>query len=273
MIDLSRVDERTYGSVTPVVEALTSEVGVNPDNILLVGAACRDVLHAAFGHEFPARATIDTDVGIAVSDWTISERIEDCFPRAGSNGIRYRISGIAVDVIPFGEVEDPEGISRPAPRGDDLVVFGFRDVYERALPLALPNGQAIRLPQPAGYAALKMRAWIDRSHYYGNDKDANDLALAAFWYQNAPEILDRLYDTDAGFEVLRKLDHDTDVAAVRLLGLDAAAQLSPANRDDLARRWAEQDLESLAREFTLPAGGPGVPALTRRRAFVRQLIL
>lgn len=273
MIDLARVGESLYGMVTPVVEELTAEVDLDPDSILLVGAACRDILHAALGHTFQARATTDTDLGIAVNDWAISERIEDSFRRVGRNGIRYTIAAISVDIMPFGDVEDPEGISRPAPRGEELVVFGFRDVYEHALPLALPSGQTVRLPHPAGYAALKMRSWIDRSVYYGHDKDAQDLALATFWYQNSPQIEDRLYDTDPGFEILTELDIDADLAAVRLLGLDAAAQLSPANRDDLARRWAEQDLHSLARDFTLPAGGPRSADLTRRQRLVAQLRL
>ena len=273
MIDLARVDERAYDLVTPVIEELASQVGVDPDSILLVGAGCRDVLHAAFGHSFPVRATTDTDLGIAVSDWTISERIEDRFPRIGSNGIRYRIAGIAVDIVPFGEVEDPDGISQPAPRHAELAVFGFRDVHERALPLTLPSGQTIRLPRPAGYVALKMRSWIDRSPNYAGDKDAKDLALAALWYQSAQEVENRLYDTDDGFEVLRELDMDADVAAVRLLDLDVAAQLSPARRHDLARRRAERDLEALARDFTLPAGAPRSLDLARRRVFAAQLRL
>jgi predicted nucleotidyltransferase len=271
MIDLTRVDKRLYDVITPVVEDLTSQVGVDPDSILLVGAGCRDVLHAAFGHTFPARATTDTDLGIAVSDWSVSERIEAKFPRIGSNGIRYQIAGVAVDIMPFGEVEDPEGISRPVTRSEELVVFGFQDVYDRALPLTLPNGQTIRLPQPAGYVALKMRSWIDRAAYY-EDKDAKDLALATFWYQNAPETQERLYDSDEGFAILSDLDLDTDAAAVRLLGMDAVAQLSPSNRDDLARRWVECDLEDLARDFTLPAGAPHSSDLARRRSFVGQLV-
>jgi predicted nucleotidyltransferase len=157
MIDLTRVDERTFDLVTPVVEQLTAQVDVDPDRILLVGAGCRDVLHAAFGHTFPARATTDTDLGIAVSNWTVSENIEDRFSRIGTSGIRYRIAG--------------------------------------------------------------------------------------------------------------------DVAAVRLLGMDVAAQLSPAHRDDLAQRWAAQDLTGLARDFTLPAGGPQSPNFARRRAVIAQLRL
>lgn len=273
MIDVARVDERLFDTVTPVVEELSSQTGLDPDSILLVGAACRDILHSALGHSFPVRATTDTDLGIAVDDWTIPERIDRQFRRLGSNGIRYSICGIAVDIIPFGDIEDPAGISRPAPRGEDIVVFGFRDIHDRAAALPLPNRQTVRLPQPAGYAALKMRSWIDRAAYHGQDKDAKDLALAAFWYQNSQAVQDRLYDTEAGFTILAALDMDADLAAVRLFSLDIAAQLPPDHRADLAQRGAEQDLTTLARDFTLPPGALRSVNLIRRLELVAQLSL
>ena len=200
MLDLGRVSAHLYGMITPVIEELTTQTQLDPDNILLVGAGCRDILHAALGHDFQARATSDTDLGIAVNDWAISEHIEQRFQRIGSNGIRYLIANTPVDVMPFGKVEDPEGISFPAPRGED-----------------------------------------------------------------------RLYESEAGNELLAALDWDVELAAVRLLSKDAAAQLSSINRDDLARRWKEQDLVSLARDFTLPAGGPVNANLARRQELVKQL--
>lgn len=272
MIDLTRVDVDLYDTIAPVIVDLVAETGADPSQIMLVGAACRDILHAAFGHAFEARATTDIDLGIAVSDWGISNRIDERYRQIGSNGIRYRIAETPVDIMPFGDVEDPEGITYPAARGQNLVVFGFRDVYDRSLPLMLPTGHEIRIPQPAGYVALKIRSWIDRSvHHYGHDKDAKDLALAAFWYQNAAEISERLYDTDDGFAVLAESGMDVEAASTRLLGEDALSQLSTANRGDLARRWAERDMESLARDFLLPTGGPRSPTLERRRALVAQL--
>ncbi|WHS27049.1 hypothetical protein [Auritidibacter ignavus] len=271
MIDLTRVDPRLHDDITLIVDELQASVGLDPDSVLVVGAGCRDILHAAFGRTFPLRATTDTDLGIAVHDWTISERIDVRFRRIGSNGIRYSIAGIPVDIMPFGEVEDPDGITHPAARRGSRGLRVPRRL--RAFPrLTLPNRMSVRLPQPAGYAALKMRSWIDRA-MYGHDKDAKDLALAAFWYQEAPEIQERLYDTDAGFDILTTLDLDIDLAATRLLGIDAAEQLSPANRADLARRWAQQDLDVLARDFTLPATSSRAADIACRRDLVAQFLL
>lgn len=269
MIELANVDQRLLDDITVVVDELEREVGLDPDQVLVVGAGCRDILHSALGHTFPVRATTDTDLGIAVGDWSISERLETRYRRSGTNGIRYLVNDLPVDIMPFGRIENPPGVSRPRVRDADLVVFGFRDVHERALRLPLSNGRWVRLPQAAGYAVLKMRSWIDRLAF--EDKDARDLALAAFWYQESPEVRARLYDTDAGFEILTACGFDTDLAAVRILGLDAAGQLAPGNRQDLARRWRTLDLDTLARSFVLPVGARRPTGLDRRRALVAQL--
>jgi predicted nucleotidyltransferase len=54
---------------------------------------------------------------------------------ATSSADTYR--RLPVDVMPFGEVEDPDGISSPAARREDLIVFGFHNVFERAAHLSL----------------------------------------------------------------------------------------------------------------------------------------
>lgn len=267
MIDLSLAGPGLFDMISPVVIELQESVGLDPASVLVVGATCRDVLHAAMGHTFEVRATNDVDLGIAVGDWTVSDRIEAKYERVGSNGIRYRIAGLPVDVMPFGAVEDPDGISSPAARGEDLIVFGFHDVFERATDLSLPDGPVVRLPHPAGYAALKMRAWIDR----GENKDAKDLALCTFWYQESTTVQDRLYETDAGLKILEALEWDAPVAAARLLGADVAGQLSAANHSDLIERWSDVNLNALARDFVLPAGAGRTFSRDARLAYVRQL--
>lgn len=270
MIDLSCVDPRSFDHIRIVVEELEATAGLDPDCVLIVGAACRDILHAALGHTFHVRSTDDMDLGIAVNDWKVSERIEAKFQRIGSNGIRYRVGGIPVDIMPFGGIEHPDGIAHPAARGEDLVVFGFHDVYARAERLALPGGAVVRIPQPAGYAALKMRSWIDRSAY-GEDKDAKDLALCAFWYEESALVQNRLYDTDEGLEILSGADWDVPVAAAGMLGVDVTQQLTPENHADLATRWSELDLDTLARSFLLPPAIQRPMSLATRRAVAFQL--
>lgn len=118
-----------------------------------------------------------------------------------------------------------------------------------------------------------MRAWLDRAPDHGGEKDARDLALAAYWYQHSTAVTDRLYDTDSGFELLEALGMDDGLAAVRLLALDAAEQLAPPNRRDLAERWARADLDPLVRDFLLPAGARQRVTSERRRALVDQFTL
>jgi predicted nucleotidyltransferase len=271
MIDYSRADPRLLDDITMVVEKLHTTVGLDADCVLIVGASCRDIMHSALGHTFPLRATSDVDLGIAVNDWSISQSIEANFPRIGSNGIRYLVQGLPVDIMPFGAIEEPTGIAHPAARGQDLVVFGFNDVHERASLLTLPTGLTIRIPRPAGYAALKMRSWIDRSAY-GEDKDAKDLALVVYWYQESLSVQDRLYEEGRGFDLLASLDFDADLASVRLLASDVADQLVPANTSDLAARWREVDLRLLAQSFVLPSAKSQIP-IKRRLELVSQLAL
>ena len=271
MISFERADNRLLDDLTEIVEELVTRTGIDPDQLLVVGAGCRDIMHSALGYEFPLRGTSDTDLGIAVADWALSEDIERLFPRTGDTGIRYLVAGLPVDIMPFGGIEDPDGISSPAPRGEELVVFGFSDVYDRAHHLMLPSGARIRIPSIAGYVALKLRSWLDRSAY-GEDKDAKDLAVTAFWYRESRSVEERLYRTDSGNTLLESTGWDVPLAAPQLLGMDAAQQLSQDARDDLGSRWSRADLDSFARGFVLPPGGPADFGLARRSEIAQQLI-
>lgn len=95
----------------------------------------------------------------------------------GTNGLRYLVADIPLDIVPFGSVESPPGVSVPPRRNAPVNVQGMQQAFDHALELPLPDATVIRIPTPAGFVALKMHAWVDRATDY-EDRDAYDLAVA-----------------------------------------------------------------------------------------------
>ncbi len=226
-------DESRLSIVDLVVQDLVARTGVNPDNLMIIGAEARDHLHHhVHGSQLPVRGTRDVDIALAVNRWADYEAVTRAYNLTGNNGVRYRVAGLPVDFMPFGSaVEEPDGVVVPAARREEMSVFGFQDVFSRAEPLVLPSGLQVRVPTTAGYVALKLRAWVDRSSY--EDKDAQDLALAVEWYSSDEDIREELWDLveDA---VFLQYDSDTDLVAARLLGRRAAQVLTAPRARELA---------------------------------------
>lgn len=68
MLDLSNTRNGFLDPVARVVDAalrVTDEL--SPDEVMVVGAWCRDILHSALGHTFATIATRDLDLAIALS--------------------------------------------------------------------------------------------------------------------------------------------------------------------------------------------------------------
>lgn len=256
MINFALLDSGSLDDVDLVVDELIDKAALQADQIMLVGARCRDTLHAALGHTTVNRSTNDLDIGLALSDWRAQERVAAAFDKAGTNGIRYRVAGVAVDVMPFGpEIEDPSGISRPAHRQEGLIVFGFDDVFARSLTIELPrSGHRIRIPTPQGYAALKLRAWVDRSQY-GEFKDAQDFATAVDWYEDWTLVEQRLRGADS--KVADRYFYDMPLASAHLLGRDIRDQLTEPNASDLLDRFLDSDTARFAATLKGEPGNPG----------------
>lgn len=247
--------------VGPVVAALSV---ASPDlpELMVVGAVCRDFLHRAAGHD-PSRLrrTDDLDIAVAVSGWDHYERLVGALQEVGrSSRIRYRVAGVTVDLVPFGEpIESPDGVVAPARRSrDPMSVFGFQDVWATARLIRLAGtGPTVRMPTVPGYTALKLRAWADRSSS-GQLKDAGDLATAVSWYRHDTERVDWLYASPAGNDLLVLSEMDVSEAMVRLLVQDALAVLAPERRRELSAVWASVDDRLLADSLAHPSL-PGWP--------------
>ena len=264
MTDSPDYDPALLDWVTPIVTALADIVPT--EQLMLVGALCRDLLHWRYGQSVPPRATNDTDIAVALNNWDNFEAIRATFPSVDSTRHRFLIADRAVDVIPFGEVESPTGTTRHPPGNEPMNVHGFTDAYLRADVLRLSGSLTVRLPQPPNYAVLKLHAWLDRSadHDY---KDGPDLALAAHWYA---EDLDQLYAEPQQW-ALRRHDFDLHRAAAALLGHDMHANRRSIEAAMLATRATEANHDLLAEHFAV--GQPGWPATAAARRPVVDALL
>ena len=237
MLDLAKAPDGFLDPVTRVVEAaLAVTAELSPDEVMVVGAWCRDILHSALGHTFATTATRDLDLALALSSWDAYRALAAAFPRVGDTGIRFRIVDVDVDLLPFGDIEDPQGIVEPPSRGETLSVWAFEEIFAASLPLALSPTTTIRIPTVAGYAAAKVGAWLDRSDWL-EAKDAADLALILHWYAESADVHDRLYETPSGNEILIAEGTDVPLAAAHLLGADIATTMRPARLAELLARW------------------------------------
>lgn len=250
-------DRHLLGEIAPVVEAMSDVV--DPGQIMLVGAQCRDLLSWKLGCDAPRRRTNDTDVALALEDWDQFRRIQEKFPALGSTGHRFMIQGRPTDIVPFGKLESPPGWSVHPSGKAELNVHGFADTFARADEVPLALGQRIRIPTPPGYAVLKTHAWLDRSerHEY---KDAPDLAIAVYWYA---DDVDRIF-AKQNFWAMELHDFDQTMAAAALLGRDMRNGLSPVEAGVLADRVAVADLDLLAGVFEAGTAGWPRDPLTRR---------
>ncbi|MCB7135024.1 hypothetical protein [Cellulosimicrobium marinum] len=221
-MDVALAEKYLQSSPTAIVLQELGKGFLDPVPVMLVGAACRDALHAGCGFDMPLRGTDDLDLGIAVADWSAYEAlVADLEPVPGStSGIRYEVAGLPVDIMPFGDgVEVPDGVVNPPARRQGMSVFGFQDVWSDATELTINEDLRVWLPSIGGYTLLKLRAWLDRAPQ-GHYKDAPDLACAMYWTLDPEDlgnhtdiVMTRLYDTDEGIQLLEETDFDDRVAA------------------------------------------------------------
>jgi predicted nucleotidyltransferase len=270
LLDVSRACGPEREVLAQVVSAaLPHASGLAPDHIMVVGATCRDLLHSALGHTSPNTATRDVDLALALSSWTAYRSLAAAFPRVGDSAIRFRIAGVDVDLLPFGGVEEPTGMVDPPARHAPFSVWAFEEIFNGALRLPLTPQLTVRLPTVAGFAAAKMRAWLDRSEWY-EAKDARDLALVLHWYARSGQVADLLYETESGNAILIREGADLTLAAAHLLGSDVADALGSDRQRELLEDWPG-DIEFLIRELVLHGGPPWPQENERRRHLVEAL--
>lgn len=195
---------------------------------LIVGALARD-LHLSYSYGIRVdRVTTDTDLALAVTDWAEFAHVRQAPLGSGKfladRRVAYKLihrSGRALDVVPFGDIEDRSGVIAWPPSGAvTMGVVGYREALAGSLALQLPNDQHARIVSLVGLMILKFIAWSER-HLIAPGKDAYDLRITLTHYLDAGN-LQRLYDDHAD---LVDADFDYPLASARLAGRDASALL------------------------------------------------
>lgn len=183
---------------------------------LIVGALARD-LHLSYAHGIRVdRATTDTDLALTIATWTefaqvrhtLAESVISWPTAAWKHKLLHR-SGRAVDVVPFGDIEDRTGSIAWPPSGTvKMSVIGYREAFAGSIALRLPRDQHARIPSIAGLVILKFIAWSER-HRIAPGKDAYDLRMLLDHYLDAGH-LQRLYEHHADL-----VDEDFDYSSQR----------------------------------------------------------
>jgi len=203
-------------------------------DMLLVGAAARDVL-LSYAHGIAlARATSDVDLALAVPDWRAFEALREQLVESGrferlpgrTQRLRHR-SGIGIDLIPFGGVERADGsVAWPPDYAEVIDVLGFAEARASAIQVGLPNNQVIHVVTLPMLAMLKVFTWDDR-HRTEPRKDAADLVAILTNYLDVGHA-ERLYGEMA--HLLEDDAFDYRIAGAWLVGYDARALIDRHSR-------------------------------------------
>jgi predicted nucleotidyltransferase len=213
-----------FAALRVVLSSLADQVSASATSMLVVGAVARDLLTTSVTGGQPARATADIDVAIAVDSWERYERLVAQLNAAGGSSHTFRVLGIPVDVIPYGDIEaEDRSITWP----DDHVmnVLGFREAAETAVVVHLGQGRTVAVASLPAQVVLKLLAWRDRRQT--TTRDAIDLRSIITAYGDGP-YLTELYDDHE--DCLERADFDTELAGADRIGYEAVARLRDADR-------------------------------------------
>jgi predicted nucleotidyltransferase len=126
------------------------------------------------------RTTTDWDFGVRVADWTVFQKLRQRLleqPDPFSEGrhqheLNHKASGIRMDLLPFGGLEN-DGRIRWPDTAFEMTVFGFSDALANAIQVELSPDLRLPVASVPLLVALKFFAFADRKSV--TDRDLSDL--------------------------------------------------------------------------------------------------
>lgn len=202
--------------------------------IMLVGAAARDLLIRNATGALPQRATADVDIAVAVANWADYARLTAGLAPVGKSRHKFRVEGVEVDVIPFGGVESADR-TITWPNESVMNTIGFREALGCAVAVKLPGNVTVKVASLPAQTVLKLHAWRDRRQF--TTRDAIDLRSILTAYSNGPH-LEELYTEWE--QVLSHYDFDPELAGAHRVGSEIRQTLGAAMADECCQIIGEE---------------------------------
>ncbi len=163
-------------------------------NFFLIGATARDAILMAWGLP-PSRATRNVDFAALIPNWNEFENLRTDLVQRGfnltRNQHRFIKKGTIIDIIPFGDIEQPEGQITWPESSAVMNTTGFSEAYESTHAFLLGNEQVIRVANFCALSLLKIISWSDRP--MERAQDAKNLLHIIRNYLDAGNF-DRFYE-------------------------------------------------------------------------------
>ena len=148
------------------LEAVFSKFGID---FYLVGAVARDINLSANEQLTSNRGTKDVDLAVKISDEGQYNQVKAALVETGifeaheteAIKLMYK-NNIEVDLLPFGEIEQPNRNVKLTNPTFVLNMPGFTEVYPFVKDFALENGQIVKVCTMEGIILLKLIAHNDR---------------------------------------------------------------------------------------------------------------
>ncbi|KKJ00139.1 hypothetical protein [Prochlorothrix hollandica] len=164
--------------------------------MILVGAGARLLI---FDQKFgEGRGTKDWDVAISIDSWEAYQRLceslttgeSPCFKSTkNSHKFIHIETKIEVDIVPFGEIGEPDQEIVWSDSGNSMNVLGFPEALLHAKTTVIDDLEIQVVDTPA-FVVLKIFAWGDRGER--TNKDLEDIEFILFRYEDDERVYSEL---------------------------------------------------------------------------------
>ncbi len=235
--------DRELSVPVEVIQGLHERFQKSGRTLLIIGAAARDLLvhHPA---RIPiGRATRDVDVAVAVDSWDSFKLATQHWDPVRRSAHTFRVSGVEVDIVPFGGVERDRRVLFPDDH--ELDVTGLAEAARTAVDVTLPGGTVVPVASLAAQSALKVLAWRDRHLLDRRDAVDLDTILRA--------ASQGLYEDEVWEDAvaLEQNSYDVPLAGAWRTGVLAASMFAPEHRGSV-REILEEGADALVAH--MPSG-------------------